>query len=48
MLTLNDVSGDLGGAKFPMRCRMETAADGFRLQATEGSCQELAGLSFKR
>ena len=48
VLTLSDVSGDVGLASFPMRCRVEAADGGFRLQATDGSCQALAGTTFTR
>jgi hypothetical protein len=48
MLNLSDVSGDIGLARFPMQCRLEAVDNGFRLQAANGSCQELAGTTFTR
>jgi hypothetical protein len=48
VLNLTGVSGDVGFARFPMRCRVEAVDGGFRLEAVEGSCQELAGTTFTR
>jgi hypothetical protein len=48
VLVLSDVSGDTGRADFPMRCSVEPAEGGFRLEATDGSCRELAGMQFQR
>ena len=48
VLSLSDVSGDIGMARFPMRCRLEAVQGGFRLEATDGSCQQLAGTTFTR
>jgi septal ring factor EnvC (AmiA/AmiB activator) len=45
---LTDVSGDIGRASFPMRCRLTAADGGFRLEAVDGSCQEFAGTIFTR
>jgi regulator of replication initiation timing len=48
VVTLSDVSGDLGRTSFPMRCRLAAVDGGFRLEAVNGSCQELAGTTFTR
>jgi hypothetical protein len=48
ILILSDVSGDVGLASFPMRCRLQAVDGGFRLEASDGSCRELSGTSFTR
>ena len=48
VLVLEDAVGQTGAAVFPMRCRIEPEADGFRLAGTEGSCSTLEGVFFER
>jgi hypothetical protein len=47
-LMLNDVSGDIGDATFPMTCRAEPIENGFRLTGSRKGCQELVGMEFTR
>ena len=39
VLTLSDAKGDIGGVKFPIRCRLEPAPPGFSLSPIEDSCR---------
>jgi hypothetical protein len=48
MLTFSEPAGDVGTAKFPMRCRFETSgASDFRLGDTDGACTRFKDLTFK-
>ncbi len=48
LLTLDDAVGDIGAAVFPMHCKTQPRANGFRLVAAEGSCSALDGVDFER
>lgn len=48
VITFSQPTGDVGTAKFPIKCRMEGAsADSFSLADTGGSCQRFHNLTFK-
>ena len=45
--TLSDAKGDVGTAKFPMRCRLDPAPPGFSLSPIEDSCTVFNRVQFK-
>lgn len=47
VITFTDASGDLGKAKFPIRCKVETLGTTFKFVEDGGSCQALNGLTFR-
>ena len=47
-LRLEEATGDVRGAEFPMICDLEAQEDGFALSAQDGSCRYLDGLVFQR
>ena len=47
-LILNDATGDVGRATFPMTCKAEPIDGGFRLTGSRDGCQELVGMEFIR
>ncbi len=47
-LILNDATGDIGRATFPMTCTAKPIDGGFRLTGSRKGCQELVGMEFVR
>ncbi len=47
VLTLSDAKGDVGTAKFPMRCRLDPAPPGFSLSPIEDSCTVFNRVQFE-
>ncbi len=47
-ITLSQVDGELHEARFPMRCGITAEGAGFMLEDKDGSCADLAGVSFNR
>lgn len=46
-LDLLEAAGSIGSERFPMRCGLDAAGEGFVLRETEGSCRVLDGLRFE-
>lgn len=46
VLTLSDAVGATGGARFPMRCRIEPQTNGFRLFELDNSCSVFSDVEF--
>jgi hypothetical protein len=48
MLILTDGQGDIGGATFPIRCRIDQSGRVIRLlNADDGACRQLHGLQLR-
>lgn len=48
VISLTDARGDVGGARFPMRCRLQTTSNGFQLTDADGNCDYFRDLNFRR
>ena len=48
-LTFTNAKGDIGGATFPMRCRLAPTSNGFQLlEASGGNCNYFRDLNFRK
>lgn len=48
VLSFTNPRGDIGGATFPMQCRLQQSATGFQLTDAGGNCTYFRDLSFRR
>lgn len=48
VLNFTNPKGDIGGATFPMQCRLQQTQNGFQLTDASGNCTYFRDLAFKR